>query len=126
MRRRIFSRARHSFHNEEPMSTGRRAYDVLRGWVSHEWDRIKEVERDLAEDELRAGLDQPYPARPRPEPRSEEELKAAKEDARVHARNLLGVNEKATFEEIRKAFDRLNKRSDPSRFPANSPEQTSA
>jgi hypothetical protein len=108
------------------MSTGRRAYDILRGWVSTEWDRIKEIERDLAEDELRTSMDQPYPPRPKPELQTEEEIKAAKEDAKAHARNVLGVGEKATFEEIRKAFDRLNKRSDPARFPPNSPERTSA
>ena len=34
--------------------------------------------------------------------------------------------EKATFEEIRRAFDKLNKRSAPERFPINSPERTQA
>jgi hypothetical protein len=91
------------------MSVGRRAYDILRGWVSHEWDRIREIERDLAEEELNRSMDDPYPARPA-----------------THARKLLGVAESASFEEIRKAFDRLNKRSDPARFPAGSSEREQA
>jgi hypothetical protein len=108
------------------MSTGRRAYDILRGWVSHEWDRIREIEHDLAEDELRESMDKPYPTHIPNESKTEEQVKAAKADARAHACNLLGVDEKASFEDIRKAFDRLNKRSDPARYPANSPERTQA
>lgn len=108
------------------MSTGRRAYDILRGWVSHEWDRIREIEHDLAADELRQSMDQPAPRATQVEVRTEEQVKAAHEDARAHACRLLGVGEKATFEEIRRAFDKLNKRSAPERFPVNSPERTQA
>lgn len=108
------------------MSTGRRAYDILRGWVSHEWDRIREIERDSAVDELRESMDQPAPRSTQVEVRTEEQLKAAKEDARAHACRLLGVGERATFEDIRRAFDKLNKRSAPERFPANSAERTQA
>ena len=108
------------------MSTGRRAYDILRGWVSHEWDRIREIEHDLAEDELREALDRPAPRTARQDSSGDEIVKLAREDAETHARRLLGVSEKASFEEVRKAFDRLNKRSAPDRFPANSPERTQA
>ncbi len=34
------------------MSMGKRAYNILRGYVSTEWDRIKDLERDLATREL--------------------------------------------------------------------------
>lgn len=108
------------------MSTGRRAYDILRGWVSHEWDRIREIERDAAVDELRESMDQPAPRSTQVGVRTEEQLKAAKEDARAHACRLLGVGDRATFEEIRRAFDKLNKRSAPERFPVNSSERTQA
>lgn len=104
------------------MSTTRRAYDILRGWVSHEWDRIREIERDLAEDELRQYEDQPTPSRTV----AERAPPMPPEDAKAHARRLLGVGEQATFEEIRKAFDRLNQRSDPARFPASSGERAQA
>lgn len=106
------------------MSTSRRAYDILRGWVSHEWDRIREVERDLAQNELQDAMDKPAPIRP---PQPGPELAAVSpEDARKHAEDLLGVKHGADFEEIRKAFDRLNQRSDPARFPANSSEREQA
>ena len=108
------------------MSTGRRAYDILRGWVSHEWDRIREIERDAAVDELRESMDQPTTRSTQVEVRTEEQLKAAKEDARAHACRLLGVGDRATFEEIRRAFDKLNKRSAPERFPVNSSERNQA
>lgn len=107
------------------MSTGRRAYDILRGWVSHEWDRIREIERDLAEDELRQTMENPAPAKDPPSS-ADPSPRLPKEDAQSHARRLLGVGDKATFEEIRKAFDRLNQRSDPARYPANSSERTQA
>ncbi len=105
------------------MSTGKRAYDIVRGWVGHEWDRIREIERDLAADELEEAIERPAPAKTRTVTR---EVPVPKEDADAHARRLLGVGETASFEEIRKAFDRLNQRSDPTRFPANSGEQTQA
>jgi DnaJ-class molecular chaperone len=106
------------------MSTGRRAYDILRGWVSHEWDRIREIERDLAQQELQQSME--TVRTPSANLESEVEQKLAKEDALEHARNLLGVKESASFEEIRRAFDKLNKRSDPARFPVNSSERSQA
>jgi len=108
------------------MSTGRRAYDILRGWVNHEWDRIREVERDLAEDELRHSMEVPMPSRSVTREMTEAEVAAAKEDAKAHARKLLGLENGATFEEIRKAFDRLNQRSDPAKYPNGSAEQKQA
>lgn len=107
------------------MGTGKRAYDILRGWIGHEWDRIREVEHDLAEAELRESMERATP--PPPDPSIHEQAtRLPREDAQAHARRLLGVGEKATFEEIRKSFDRLNQRSDPARFPANSAERNQA
>lgn len=108
------------------MSTGRRAYDILRGWVNHEWDRIREVERDLAQDELRQSMEVPMVTRSVTREMTDAEVAAAKEDARAHARKLLGLEEGATFEDIRKAFDRLNQRSDPAKYPNGSAEQKQA
>jgi DnaJ-class molecular chaperone len=48
---------------------------------------------------------------------------ASRED---RARRILGVSAGATFDETRRAFERLNKRGDPSRFPANSMEREHA
>lgn len=99
------------------MSMGRRAYDILRGYVGREWERIQGVEEDAAWKELQT-----------------ERAKSTKEDLppipvanrEAHARSLLGVGPTAGFGEVRKAFERLNKRSDPTNFPAGSPEATQA
>ncbi len=42
------------------------------------------------------------------------------------ARRVLGVTKDADFDTLRKAFERLNKRSDPAKFPDGSPEQMQA
>ena len=103
------------------MSMGRRTYDLLRGYVSHEWDRIKDVERELAERELKEDLP----------PKSKAEAPATPtpktpEDKKTYARRLLGVTEESSFEDIRKAFTRLCKRSDPANFPSGSAEAKKA
>lgn len=106
------------------MSTGRRAYDILRGYVNREWDRIQGLERSDALRELEDSLDPASPEyRPTPRPKLEDVPPA---DAKTHARHILGVNDAADFEEIRGAFDKLSKRSDPSRFPEESAESRQA
>jgi hypothetical protein len=102
------------------MSMGRRTYDLLRGYVSHEWDRIKDVERDLAERELREDLPPQQAKAATPTPPQ------APEDKKTYARRLLGVTEESSFEDIRKAFTRLSKRSDPANFPVGSAEAKKA
>jgi len=105
------------------MSTGRRAYDILRGYVNREWDRIKGVEFDSAEQELQDALDNPAP-RPAPTPPEAEENFTL--DRKLRASKILGVPVNAPFGDIQKAFDRLNKRSDASNFPSGSPEVAQA
>ena len=114
------------------MSSGRRAYDILRGYVGTEWERIKGVERDLAERELWGTKPLPTsfyntPATQTPEtPAAAKAEPRAPQDPKAYARRLLGVSETSPFSEIRKAFARLNKRSDPANFPAGSAEATQA
>lgn len=98
------------------MSSARRAYDLLRAYVQREWDRIHPLEYEEALRELKA----PSPPPPR------EERPSTHEDPRVLARRILGVSEEAGFEEVRKAFERLDRRSDPAKFPAGSPEREKA
>jgi hypothetical protein len=113
------------------MSLGKRAYNVLRGYVSTEWDRIKGLEHELAERELRkpdAAAAIPLPS-PTVTSKSEQLPiipHLAPEDKKAYARRLLGVAEDCSFEDVRKAFARLNKRSDPGNFPADSAEATKA
>ena len=100
------------------MSTGGRAYNLLRAYILREWDRIQGVERDVAEEELNTAMRTPSPAPTREQ--FEEPLYAFVSDPPSVARRLLGVSEKASFEEIRKAFERLDRRCDPGRFPEGS------
>ncbi len=100
------------------MSIGRRAYDVLRGYVGREWERIQGLEEDVATRELDAeSLPKKKASNLPPIPEVNRE---------AHARTLLGVGPNAPFQDIRKAFERLNKRSDPGNFPPDSAEATQA
>jgi hypothetical protein len=105
------------------MSGARRAYNILRGYVMKEWERIQGVEKDLAEQELHQAMNDPT-KRGQPPPKAE--VYERVEDAEAAARRLLGVAPNATFAQIRQAFERLNKRSDPKNFPNDSPEQEQA
>ena len=92
------------------MSSGRRAYDIVRGYVNHGWERVAGVD-DQAEAELRAALEtpsQPATAAP-PAPPMTVDV----------ARRLLGVEEGATARQVEKAYDDLVKAIDPARFTAD-------
>jgi hypothetical protein len=94
------------------MSEAKRAYDMLRGFVNREWERITGVD-DLAHQEL----DEPvYTTTTRVE------TSATMKDPDGRARGILGVASTANFEEIKAAYDRLNLRSDPGNFPDGSVE----
>lgn len=104
------------------MSMGRRAYDLLRGYVNREWDRIRGVEESDAYRELEAATKTPHGG---DIPSTSSDSMPA-HDPKGFARSVLGVGEKATFAEIRRAFERLSRRSDPANFPAGSNEQRQA
>jgi len=99
------------------MSEAKRAYNMLRGYVNREWDRIKGLELAQAWQELEEG------------PRSTEKAdgETSKEgvtkiiipegtDIKDAARLILGVDKDATFDQIRHAFEKLNRRSAPDQF----------
>jgi hypothetical protein len=104
------------------MSTGRRAYDMLRGYVNREWDRIRGVEFESAERELQEALEKPT--------QRKIDLAGMDEsiviDRQLNASKILGVPINAPYSEIHKAFERLKKRSDASNFPSGSPEAAQA
>ena len=100
------------------MSGGRRAYDLLRAYVNNEWERIKGIDLDQALKELDA---------PSNKAEKPQELPQATESPPADlARSVLGVSATASFEEIRVSFEKLNERSDPAKFPDNTPEQEQA
>lgn len=113
------------------MSTTKRAYDLLRGYVNREYDRIRGVELDSAQQELNDVL----------EGKSVPNVTPGGRDVRApesgpimppgfsreeRACRILGVEQNCSFEEVRKAFERLNKRSEPSNFPVDSEERGQA
>ena len=99
------------------MDGARRAFDVVRGYVNREWDRLQGADPEIAaEMELNAG---PELATPKPAvtitPMDE-----------ATARRILGVSETAPFNEMKRAYEQLEKRSDPGNFPAGSEEARKA
>lgn len=112
------------------MSTSRRAFDLLRAYVNHEVDRLRSSNAMDAWEELEQSLDPTKrmpsaPSNSTPSP-SDPYAQAPLEDQIRLSRVILGVSETATFDDIRKAYERLNRRSDPSLFPAGSVEQLEA
>jgi hypothetical protein len=99
------------------MSGARRAYDLLRGYINREWDRIQGVEELDARRELDQASRVPDNAGLPP---------IENQDPMEKARRILGVAADANYETIRKAFERLHQRSDPSNFPDGSEEQRRA
>lgn len=105
------------------MSDIRRAYTMLRAYVNREWDRVAGSDFDTASQELDESL---RTGVTRTTPSQSPTAQAPEVDQITLARQILGVTPEATFDDVQKAYDRLNKRTDPSRFPAGSPEQVQA
>lgn len=100
------------------MSTGRRAYDLLRGYVNRELDRIRGVEHADALEELEQSIRIPRTTSTPETPTEEDQPKLA--------RRILGVSETDDFLVIRRTFERLDRRADPANFPNGSLEQVQA
>lgn len=109
------------------MSTGRRAYDILRGYVNREWERIQGVELSDAERELYESMDPGAAAAEAASaaPTASTAAQYGVLDA-AKAREMLGVGPDATFADIRASFERITKRSDPANFPPGSAEAKQA
>jgi hypothetical protein len=102
------------------MSTGRRAYDLLRGYVNREWERIQGVDDESAERELNEALEGPLRRSSAAAAETDYEVVLLSDEEK--ARKILGVGSAASFDEIKKAFDRLSERSNPDHFPSGSAE----
>lgn len=100
------------------MNEARRLYNLMRGYVNQEWERLQNLERSAALEELNeaappAGSSRESYSAPEAEPVNPE----------LKARQILGVKEDADFTEIRKAYVRLNKRTTPGTFTEGSEEE---
>ena len=113
------------------MSEAKRAYNILRSYVNREWDRIKNVDLDAWRE-----LDEPTSA-PKSTSTSEQHADSSLSDPtnpanrtandfEATARTILGVTAKADFDEIRKAYEKIHKRSQPDNFKEGSAEQEHA
>lgn len=105
------------------MSISNRAYNLLRGYIGREYERIQGLDRTDAAAELAAAMSQK--ANP-PEAKVTPQSPTDPADRAARARAVLGVSSAADFREVQTAFTRLNKRSDPAKFPADSPEAQQA
>src|SRR5579859_6521162 len=104
------------------MSTARRAYDILRGYVNYGWERIQ-GDQTAAERELREAVDQPYEESAIPQERLPEASGPTVTMSVDSARKLLDVTPTATSKEIAAAHERVRKAIDPGKFPNGSDAQ---
>jgi len=107
------------------MSSAKRAYDLLRGYVNTEWERIKGVDLNDAERELNDSLANPVTSPGGSTASKVAPATPAPSDPAL-ARQILGVAEGASFIEIRTCFERIVKRTDPANFPTGSAEGAQA
>ncbi|CAN5518849.1 hypothetical protein BH11ARM2_BH11ARM2_30440 [soil metagenome] len=94
------------------MSGTKRAYDIFRGYMGEAWDRIQTSDLARAETELKTDPIPVGPKRwtpPAPSPMDP-----------IRARDYLGVSDTASPSEVQRAFEALDKRADPTRFPEGS------
>ncbi|MFN3728117.1 MAG: hypothetical protein ACK4XJ_00180 [Fimbriimonadaceae bacterium] len=104
------------------MSTGKRAYSILRGYVHREWERLSKLEWLQAEQEL----DTPTTPDASRVEIARKVVHIPPEERPAKARSVLGVGAEASFGEIRAAFERLEERCRPERFPENTLERLEA
>ncbi|MBX3096544.1 MAG: hypothetical protein KF812_06760 [Fimbriimonadaceae bacterium] len=103
------------------MSDAGRFYNVLRAYVGREWERVKDLDRKLALEELEQASPSSTPRVPTDPPTTKNPL--SEEELEAQARKILGVELEDDFSIVRRQFDRLNERSKPENFPDNSPER---
>lgn len=113
------------------MNEARRAYDLMRAYVNREFERIKKIDlmdavREL--DEATRGPSERSGGAAMPEPAPEKLVLEVKEgqDLEATAREILGVGKRADFDTIRRAYEKLSRRSQPENFEPGSEESAQA
>lgn len=107
------------------MSEAKRAYNILRGFVNQEWERVKGFDmadawRELNETPAEAAEKEAQPAKTTITSGLEPtELEAT-------ARTILNVTAKASFDEVRKSYEKISRRVQPQNFESGSQEAQQA
>ena len=121
------------------MNEGNRAWGLIRGYAgkfAQEWERVSSIDVVDAERELSDSLDNPPGVRTTPSSPSyqtpvERTNKSADADwtpeqKLEQALKIIGVSDTAAFSEVRKTYERLMKRCDPTNFAEGSIEAAQA
>lgn len=95
---------------------------MLRSYVGREFERLQDLDEARAREEMMRSADPAFNGTTTPATPPQRNVREEKENAC----KVLGVAEGASYDEIYKAFVRLNKRSDPANFPEGSPERAQA
>lgn len=113
------------------MSTGRRAYDLLRAYIGHHWERLENLFEADARRELNDYLKGPQlPDVPPPIPSdapnetSPDDLTKPMDVATAY--KVLDLSPDATLAELKAKYNRLFERSLPTNFPEGSEERKKA
>ena len=110
------------------MSEAKRAYNLLRGYVNREWERVKGIDMIDALRELDAPLtDKQAEMKEKAsgstgQPKVQMPKEGEEENYEATARTILNVHANATFREIRHSFEKISRRSQPENFEEGSEE----
>jgi hypothetical protein len=113
------------------LSTGRRAYDLLRAYIGHHWERLEDLFEADARKELNDYLKGPQlPDTPPPIP-GDAPVRATDDDLTkpmsvATAYKVLDLSPDATLAELKATYKRLFERSLPTNFPEASEERKKA
>ncbi|QYK53867.1 MAG: J domain-containing protein [Fimbriimonadaceae bacterium] len=108
------------------MREAKRAYNVLRAFVNQEFDRIKSVDVMEAWRELDETPGQSADTSVKSTESTPVNAEATANELEATARTILNVTAKATFDEIRKAYERISRRVQPEQFTEGTPEAQQA
>ncbi|MBX3114956.1 MAG: J domain-containing protein [Fimbriimonadaceae bacterium] len=108
------------------MREAKRAYNVLRAFVNQEFDRIKSVDVMEAWRELDETPGQSSDTSVKSTDSAPVNAEATANELEATARTILNVTAKATFDEIRKAYERISRRVQPEQFTEGTPEAQQA
>ncbi|MFM9873640.1 MAG: hypothetical protein ACKVQS_09280 [Fimbriimonadaceae bacterium] len=103
------------------MSEAKRAYNVLRSYVNQEWERVKGLDVMDAWRELDANQTTTPTVASAPN-LDTPTIGMDTNELEATARTILNVTAKASFDEIRKAFEKINQRVQPQNFDTGSDE----